>query len=123
MAYPGHDLTVSDARPLQEISRDQWSQIKPGGRVRVEYHDGTCITGTSGLVVGGKWLDVGTVHCVNLFDDVARVYLLAEPVDPDADLIEHLVETLQGMAVGDNPSVRDYARAVLAVVRESEATR
>lgn len=99
----------------QAVPYDRWPGIKPGSRVRIDCIDGTVAT----LIVAGA-----SNGCIESerhgfpTHSIARVFLLDEP-DPDADLIERIVDI-----VGDpnHPTAgHAYARAIIAAVREFKA--
>ena len=125
-----------DPTPDQEVPRDEWANIAVGSRVRIVEVDGDEHTVKVDYVSPAA--DV-----VWLYDEdhdydgakIARVYLLDAPIppDPDAELIEAMARANFELAWpgcdwatwADHTKdrYRTRASAVLAVVREHEATR
>ena len=125
-----------DPTPDQEVPRDEWANIAVGSRVRIVEVDGDEHTVKVDYVSPAA--DV-----VWLYDEdhdydgakIARVYLLDAPTppDPDAELVEKMARANFELAWpgcdwatwADHTKdrYRTRASAVLAVVREHEATR
>ena len=125
-----------DPTPDQEVPRDEWANIAVGSRVRIVEIDGDEHT----VTVDYACLAADVVWLYDEDHDydgatIARVYLLDAPTppDPDAELVEKMARANFELAWpgcdwatwADHTKdrYRTRASAVLAVVREHEATR